>query len=495
MTNIECLRDANQHIWQITLNNGAWGTTDLTAASSAPLAAVGSGVSGFVTSYDQHWVFEDANQHIWQITLNNGAWGATDLTSASGAPQAAPPPPPTCADVSPAYLGTAQLNAAGTFTATATVSNASSVKFFVYNEQTQDLSSAASYSGASVPSDTLGFAQYAVTLPFSAFQQLGSYAVVATAYGSAGSASCSANHSGYFAVVVKDSDIPSNLNGKSQTGCGSLAGTWDDQAGLASGETIDKWVLTQSGNGVSGTQTVSNGPSCGSIVWQVSGQLTDAQAGKFSLTATNPSVSVDNCGYLAATNVAATVTVSGAGCSSASGNEIDTYPPGYGSATFSTTWTTTLSIPSGETSIFDQWGPGGYSSQALFKGQLTTSAGSAQFAGRTVKESATSLGDGCAQLDPDHRIEPVQAGDLHSQWTVLSDSTYTDDWIGYGPGVLRYFQTRVGTCSLTVPQQMSISSENNPWVQYKRNQITVSVTPTGVTVQRDAASQSKAYPR
>lgn len=77
----------------------------------------------------------------------------------------------------------------------------------------------------------------------------------------------------------------------------------------------------------------------------------------------------------------------------------------------------------------------------------------------------------------------------------LSDSTYTDDWIGYGPAVPRYFQTYVGTCSLIVAQIMSISSVNNSYVQYKQNQLGISVTPSTVTVTRDTASKCETYPQ
>jgi len=148
----------------------------------------------------------------------------------------------------------------------------------------------------------------------------------------------------------------------------------------------------------------------------------DATQGTFKLTAASPSISEDSCGYIAATQVTINpLTVSGAACNSATGTEDDTYPPEYGNDVFSTTWSTHAAIPAGETSVFDQWGPDGYSDQALFKGLLTTSAGSAQFSGRTVKESASSVGDGCAQLDPQGLTHPIAPSDLASQWNVLSD--------------------------------------------------------------------------
>jgi hypothetical protein len=83
---------SNGHIWQIvyTYSNGSLASSDLTyneltRETYAPAAAPASGLSGFATSNDQHWVFETSDGHIWQIvyTYSNGSFGSGDLTLAA----------------------------------------------------------------------------------------------------------------------------------------------------------------------------------------------------------------------------------------------------------------------------------------------------------------------------------------------------------------------------------------------------------------------------
>ena len=441
--------------------------------------------------------FSPASQTFSNLSGNQTA----QKTTAAGGSST----PPTCQDIAPGYLGTFQSNGPGQITVTATVSTSvTKVNFQIYNEQTQSVGSASTFVGSLSPSsDVLGSNQYTVSFSSSQFQALGSYAVTAQVQGSSGhQASCSLSTSAFFAIV-NDTAEPSNLNGKNSAGCGSLAGSWTDHAGIQSGEATDRWDLTQSGTTISGTQTVSNGPACGNIIWQVSGSVLDATKGTFTVTAKSPSVAEDQCGWVSATNVTINpLTVSASACDSVSGTENDTYPAGYGSDNFSTNWTTTATVPTGETSQFDQWGPDGYSNQGLFKGLLTTSTGAAEFSGRQVREYfPADLADGCAQLDPFNVIGAKHVAGAGAIWTVQVDSTYTDDWIGYDPPITRYYQARVGTCNLIAPQQvMKISSDNNQWVQYKTNTLEYNVTQTGVTAKRDTqgqtpASQARTYPK
>jgi hypothetical protein len=157
----------------------------------------------------------------------------------------------------------------------------------------------------------------------------------------------------------------------------------------------------------------------------------------------------------------------------------------------------TPAVPSGETSTFDQWGPTGYSNQGLFTGHLTTSAGTAQFAGRRVLESfPIDVADRCAIADPSGLRPALHVSGAGSDWNVLSDSTCADDWIGYDPASTRYYQTYVGSCSLKAPQQqMSISGDNNQWLPYKNNVLEYDVTPTTVKAERDMASGERTYPK
>jgi hypothetical protein len=89
---------SNGHIWQTvyTYSNGSLASSDLThnaltRETYAPAAAPASGLSGFATSNDQHWVFETSDGHIWQIvyTYSSGSFGSGDPTSAANAPPAA----------------------------------------------------------------------------------------------------------------------------------------------------------------------------------------------------------------------------------------------------------------------------------------------------------------------------------------------------------------------------------------------------------------------
>jgi hypothetical protein len=74
-----------------TNSNGSFGYMDLTQAANAPHAAIGTNLSSFATSYDQHWVYLTGDGHIWQIvyTYSNGSFGYMDLTQAANAPFAA----------------------------------------------------------------------------------------------------------------------------------------------------------------------------------------------------------------------------------------------------------------------------------------------------------------------------------------------------------------------------------------------------------------------
>jgi len=299
-------------------------------------------------------------------------------------------------------------------------------------------------------------------------------------------------HFCFFSIVNDDAE-PAALNGQTSASCGG-AGAWTESP--ASGSSV--WNLSQNGTSVSGTLTVAS-PGCSSMNWTVTGT---SQGGTLNLRAGSPSPSEDSCGNLAATTVTASnIVVSGAGCDSASGADTDVFPDGYGSQTFSVAWRSAASVPSGEVSTFDQWGPDGYGNQGLFSGQLTTSTGNAEFSGRRVQESfPVDFADGCAQADP-NSVVPARhrpSGPPYSQstWNVLDNSTYTDDWVGYGPAVTRYYQNYVGSCILRVPQQqMSISSDNDQWLQYKVHALEYDVTATQVTAKRDSASKCETYPQ
>jgi hypothetical protein len=83
--------DANQHLRQIFFVNNAWRTQDLTATTGAHLATPGSSLTSWQQSDGPHFVYEDGNQHLDQMffLLGNSTWNTQDLTAATGAPTAA----------------------------------------------------------------------------------------------------------------------------------------------------------------------------------------------------------------------------------------------------------------------------------------------------------------------------------------------------------------------------------------------------------------------
>jgi len=71
--------------------------------------------------------------------------------------------------------------------------------------------------------------------------------------------------------------------------CGNAGGKWADQ------ENAGTWTLSHTGVDITGSLTISRG-NCGSITWQVGGKMNGVIA---TLTATQPSPSVDKCGVAA----------------------------------------------------------------------------------------------------------------------------------------------------------------------------------------------------
>jgi len=106
--------------------------------------------------------------------------------------------------------------------------------------------------------------------------------------------------------------------------CDNIAGQWVEADNF--GNSVG-WDLTQSGNSVSGTLSFDDyrgGVFCGTITYTASGTYTpasDGSTGQFSLMASQPNPSVDNCGLPLAPSETDTVTLSGTAC-------------GGGSATF-----------------------------------------------------------------------------------------------------------------------------------------------------------------
>ena len=343
-------------------------------------------------------------------------------------------------------------------------------------------------------SPVFGAIRYSLALNYNQFKTLGTYYVTAAALGAGGAqASCPSNKPAFFAIV-NDSGEPANLNGKSTQACGSAAGSWNGSLAKEYNLAADLWSLQQTGNTVSRTFTSSVSQACGNMTWTVSGSLLDGTHGTFSLLASSPVPAFDACGYEAALtitiNTPSPLTISGPACDSASATEVDTFATS-GPRSYPSTLTTTAQIPTGEKSQFDQWAQWGYPNQALFVGMLNTTSAS-QFAGRTVSESSLAAYDQCWNLDLKQVGNPV-TGTTGGSWTILSNSTYTDDWIGYGPSLTRYYQTFLPACNFTVTQQMSISSDGGV-VPYHTNNLKYALTPSQVTATRDTQTKSETFP-
>jgi hypothetical protein len=91
--------------------------------------------------------------------------------------------------------------------------------------------------------------------------------------------------------------LPLGVYTSSAVNCKDVSGTWSEP------ETGGSWSLSQNADSISGSLTITK-PECGSVTWQVAGQMKDGVA---TLTATGPSPAVDKCGVSVASSVTATL--------------------------------------------------------------------------------------------------------------------------------------------------------------------------------------------
>lgn len=79
----------NQHVYQMYYNPSTfrWSNGDITAATGAPSAELGSYLTGFTDSAGQHVYYTSTNRHIYQLYWNPSTkrWGYGDLTAQTGA--------------------------------------------------------------------------------------------------------------------------------------------------------------------------------------------------------------------------------------------------------------------------------------------------------------------------------------------------------------------------------------------------------------------------
>jgi len=76
------------HIHQIYQSNGNYNTTDVTAASGAPLPVSGSALMGYQYNGNSPVYFIASDEHIHQIWWSPSSWKTNDVTAAAGAPLA-----------------------------------------------------------------------------------------------------------------------------------------------------------------------------------------------------------------------------------------------------------------------------------------------------------------------------------------------------------------------------------------------------------------------
>jgi hypothetical protein len=120
--------------------------------------------------------------------------------------------------------------------------------------------------------------------------------------------------------------------------CANISGTWNEYDGGSPQNGVTWAVQQHSDNSISGLLSFiqidnPNTPSqCngGQIDYQVSGHVSGTS---FSLSATNPSVSTDACGFPVATSFTDTVSLTGTSCSGGSGNIFATGGSGGGGQT------------------------------------------------------------------------------------------------------------------------------------------------------------------
>ena len=112
-----------------------------------------------------------------------------------------------------------------------------------------------------------------------------------------------------------------------------------------------------------------------------------------------------------------------------------------------------------------------------------------------MRETAISITDGCHSLVLDPRDGPrlVTSADVNGVWNIISDGSYADDLIGYGPATARFYQNLLpsnGSCSLSLQQGMQINITNG-FQSYATNSVTLLIKPTSVTVTRAGITATK----
>jgi hypothetical protein len=279
--------------------------------------------------------------------------------------------------------------------------------------------------------------------------------------------------------------------------CNSIAGTWTDQNGAPG-----TWSLAQAGNSLSGSLTAVGCTT--TATYSVTGSSTVVGgATLFAMTASGPNPSTDYCGGVAEpwdTSLQITrLAIANLACDSASGTETDYYN-GIFQESYQLALASSAVIPAGESSTPTGFDQHGFSAQEVFSAQLNVPSSGYQFAGRVVQETAAALTDGCNSITGSGLVKPIVPQNVNSTWNVQAGSTYGNDVIGYGSAVTRYYQTRAGTCSLTLTQGMQINLDSGGWMTYSNNAVSVGLTPTTVTVQRGSnasggpASATTNYP-
>jgi hypothetical protein len=512
--------DTNQHINQLTWTGTIWSNTDLTAGGQGHLVtsvrtirgqvlAGGTGVQGvnislsgttaagtnvsLSTITDSNgtyslsvptggtytvalslagYTFSPASQTFSNVSGSQTAQTTTETNSTGGSQDSSL----TCGQVQPEYLGSVpdDTPTALPIKVAGLSSNVTNVQFLVYNE-VDNLSDAQPF-----PASTPSSGSSAAIIGTNNLSNNGAYTVVAKLSGANGWAYCS--DKAYFTIT---SDLPP---AQPQGLCNGLAGSWTDNS---SDGTPATWTLTQSGNSLSGSVTVSLG-SCGTATWTASGSYQGN--GQFSLQATNPT-DPQACGALP--NVSEMITISGPGCSSGSGTWSNS-----NNDSGTNSWSSAASIPGQEKSNFKEWDTHGYSTEARF-GAVVSASNGEQFGGRLVREQG-SVSDGC--WDSTSLLKPVTQVDGQSTtnagaWAIQSDNSYGEDMIGYDPGTVLYYQQhRANTglsmpCNMTAQQQMQIQTGSGTWQTYQANPITVTISPSSVDVKRNNAdSGSLQYP-
>ena len=393
---------------------------------------------------------------------------------------------PTCTGISPYVANPVSPGGSVTYTVSG-VQNATSVAFIVQS-QSQTIGSAPSYPGAQVDASTWQYTVNTTSL------SVGGYKVTPNLIGSGSSAYCS--QTGFFTVVTT---MPAN---PTRTYCNWYAGTWTEYSSPTTQNAT--WTLTQDTSGNVTGSVSSSYPGCSPTTWTVAGWFDPTNPPSVvSLTASNPNPA-GNGTCTAALSVTEQVSIRQPYCSMGAANWQSHFADSTKNSSGNDSWAKSpADVPPGEVTLFNTFGgQWGYGTEGAFAAALS---GATLFGGRTVSEMQSGAGvDNCVFPGAAVSAQTTLTGGVWAIQTYVNNfynpntNFYYNDWIGFAPGKVAYYQKYRPMnglslpCTVTINQQMVIGTATpNQYVSYG-GQNSGNVNPLVITIDSNLVKASRA---